>query len=204
MRARISRHVQAAWLGAMAFVVGTLLLFDRGSYALGAVALVPTALVTWLAGVWVGPRGVDAYQRRVARALRDWRTAASNAWDRAAAERTRIAARLARVDVPAAVCRFASACGRSSERWARSRAYVRPSSGPGSTRSYAAAWGTTSTQAEACLRSWMPCVRRRSQAPARAPIAVKIAFDREVSGYGFGAATRSGGGFAPGRRQAGA
>jgi hypothetical protein len=100
MRARISRHVQAAWLGAMAFVVGTLLLFDRGSYVLGAVALVPTALMTWLAGVWVVPRGVDAYQRRVARALRDWRAASAHSWDRAALKRGTIVARLAGLDVP--------------------------------------------------------------------------------------------------------
>lgn len=100
MRSRATRGPGSHRLVAIVLLAGTLLLLVEGFYVYGVVAVAVTLVVTWLTGSWVVPRSVDAYQRRVTRKLRDWRTTIDHAWDRGVAERAKIAARVARLDAP--------------------------------------------------------------------------------------------------------
>jgi hypothetical protein len=64
------------WLGAAGFLaVGGAVTLALGGVWVGAAACAAAAVVLlWLIGVWLPPRGADAYVRRVTGAMGDWRT----------------------------------------------------------------------------------------------------------------------------------
>jgi len=85
--------------------VGIVLLLAGRELQAAAVVLVAIALM-WLAGVWVVPRGVDAYHRQVRRLLEDWEAAAGESEAAIVATGDETLAGLERVRPPAS-CRAA-------------------------------------------------------------------------------------------------
>jgi hypothetical protein len=74
LRARITRRRSS---GLRVLALGTvatgLLLVIEQHLGVGLAVLLTSAGVTWLAGLWVAPWGIDAYSRKLSRIMREWR-----------------------------------------------------------------------------------------------------------------------------------